>query len=151
MHSETRSMLLELADFLETLPSQRFNYGSWVGADWQGDKKLSCGTTACAGGWATTLDSFRNRGLQLYHAPQSSQPYVAAQSIAVDFMYGSSEAMAYVLDIPSEHAVYLFAPGMTSAEFGNSSPDNHATAKEVAEHIRNYLQQASDDSCFDGP
>lgn len=57
--------LLKLAAFLRKLPRKRFNYESWVGEDWQGAPSLSCGTTACALGWATTMPIFRRLGLRL--------------------------------------------------------------------------------------
>lgn len=48
--------LLALAAFLEKLPRRRFNYETWLGADWDGQPDLSCGTTACAFGWACTIE-----------------------------------------------------------------------------------------------
>jgi hypothetical protein len=60
-----RRRLLKLAAFLRTLPAKRFNFGHWVGEDWRGDDDLSCGTTACALGWATTIPAFRRLGLRM--------------------------------------------------------------------------------------
>jgi len=60
-----KDLLLELATFLEALPPERFDYGSWVGAKWKDAQDLSCGTTACALGWAATLPSCRQEGLRL--------------------------------------------------------------------------------------
>lgn len=57
--------LLKLAALLERLPPERFNYSHWVGDDWKGKKDLSCGTTACALGWATTIPELRKLGLHL--------------------------------------------------------------------------------------
>lgn len=58
--------LLKLAEFLETkVPRKQFDMRNWVGASWKGEKNLSCGTTACAMGWATTIPSFRRLGLRL--------------------------------------------------------------------------------------
>ena len=62
---KTRAMLTELADLLDALPSERFIYDNWVRRDWLGDPDLSCGTAACAAGWATTLPSYRAEGLYL--------------------------------------------------------------------------------------
>lgn len=62
--------LLKLADFLEKIPEDHFDMDNWVSVDsfvdeetyvieqkhLPGDpEKLSCGTTACAFGWATAL------------------------------------------------------------------------------------------------
>jgi hypothetical protein len=60
-----KARLLKLADFLQTVKPSRFDMGSWVGEDWKGDLTLSCGTSACALGWATTIPSFRRLGLYL--------------------------------------------------------------------------------------
>lgn len=60
-----KSRLLKLADFLEKLPPKRFAYDMWVGSHWRGNTNLSCGTTACALGWATTMPIFRRLGLRL--------------------------------------------------------------------------------------
>lgn len=57
--------LLKLAQFLKTVPAERFNMGVWVGDDWKGDPDLSCGTSACALGWATVIPEFRRLGLRL--------------------------------------------------------------------------------------
>src|SRR5688572_7294928 len=60
--------LLRLAELLEALPRKRFNFTSWVGDDWRGASDLSCGTTACALGWATTIPSLRRAGLRMARA-----------------------------------------------------------------------------------
>lgn len=63
--------LLKLADFLEKLHADKkrrkqFDYTNWVNrALWKGKADLSCGTTACALGWATTIPEFRKAGLRL--------------------------------------------------------------------------------------
>jgi hypothetical protein len=62
-----KNRLLTLATFLETLDPSRFNFGRWVGDGWTGDETLSCGTTACAFGWAATIPEFRSLGLRLCH------------------------------------------------------------------------------------
>lgn len=64
--------LRKLAKFLQTrVPTKRFYMGSW----WMNEemkapgRKLSpeksCGTTACALGWATAIPEFYNKGLHL--------------------------------------------------------------------------------------
>lgn len=60
------SRLLKLAAFLEKLPPERFSLATWVGRFWAGKQDLSCGTTACAMGWAATMPEFRRLGLRLY-------------------------------------------------------------------------------------
>lgn len=60
--------LMILAEFLYALPPGRFDLRSWAGSDdhpYMGRKDLSCGTTACALGWATTLPFVRRLGITL--------------------------------------------------------------------------------------
>jgi len=57
--------LLKLAGFLDELPHKNFTFNSWVGFGFNGKLDLSCGTTACALGWATTIPEFRGAGLCL--------------------------------------------------------------------------------------
>lgn len=57
--------LLKLADRIEILPRKRFIIHSWVGEGWNGSSGFSCGTSACAMGWATTMPEFRRLGLRL--------------------------------------------------------------------------------------
>jgi hypothetical protein len=64
--NESNRRLAKLSKFLRTkVPTDRFDYGHWVGAHWKGKADLSCGTSACAAGWATTIPEFRRRGLRL--------------------------------------------------------------------------------------
>lgn len=44
--------LLKLADFLESVPPERFNLRRWADVGFSPD---NCGTAACAIGWATTI------------------------------------------------------------------------------------------------
>lgn len=65
MHVMHARRLLKLADFLETIPETRFDLRTWVGDSWKGKQDLSCGTTACALGWACTMPEFRKLGVRL--------------------------------------------------------------------------------------
>lgn len=56
---------LTLANFLDELPMEKWNFDTWVGGQWQGNPDLSCGTTACAFGWAATIPEFQALGLRL--------------------------------------------------------------------------------------
>jgi hypothetical protein len=40
---KARELLTELADFLDRLPEERFDYTRWVGRDWRGSPDLSSG------------------------------------------------------------------------------------------------------------
>jgi hypothetical protein len=125
--------LLRLADFLDNLPAGRFDYNHWVGSDWQGDPDLSCGTTACAMGWATTIPEFRALGLKLDHTRPT--PYFGEK-------FGS-EAAAEFFDISNEDAIYLFTPNAWHINMRTQSPDQYASPEEVAEHIRQFLKMES--------
>jgi hypothetical protein len=138
MHEETIPMLNELADLLDELPEERFDYSKWVGDDWMGDDDLSCGTTACAAGWATTLPSFRRRGLFL-----ARESWGGIAFPAIEDEIGEEEAMAAVLDISPQDAHFLFLPTARSSEYGWAAPDHDATPREVAAHIRAWLAVAT--------
>ena len=131
--TETRKLLLELADFLKELPPERFDYESWVGRDWQGAPDLSCGTTACAAGWATTLPSFQKLGLQLVRSGEYST--VAYQG------YRGAWAMANLLGIAFDEACVLFYPEEYCAATGERSPSSEASPYEVAEWIRHWVEE----------
>jgi hypothetical protein len=62
---QKQKRILKLADYVESLPRERFNFRHWVGSGWQGKVDLSCGTTACALGWATAMPMFRRLGLRM--------------------------------------------------------------------------------------
>lgn len=52
--------LLKLADFLETVPPERFDIFNWAS---EGFSESKCDTAACAAGWACVL--FEEEGLRL--------------------------------------------------------------------------------------
>lgn len=55
--------LLRLADFLDTVPRSRLRMGRWTNTC---DVNLkTCGTVACAFGWACTIPYFRRLGLKI--------------------------------------------------------------------------------------
>lgn len=144
MKPETKAMLEELATLLEELPPERFDYFVWVGANWQGQRDLSCGTTACAAGWATTLPSYQARGLFLGQAEDDFDLGLNIFSPMVQTVEGEwldqTEAMAHVLDIPQDEAELLFVPRTKDGDLGMEAPESNASAKEVAAHIRRYIE-----------
>lgn len=146
----SRNRLLKLADFLDKLPRERFDYGSWVGSDWKGKPDLSCGTTACALGWATTMPEFRRLGLRLTKGrPDPSNDVFDAnmcvtlkQSHARATLDGSFKAASKVFGLSEEESEYLFAPNADHPydDYGKWSPGGEATPKEVARHIRRFVK-----------
>lgn len=125
--------LLKLADFLQELPRKRFDYGHWVGDNWGGAADLSCGTTACAWGWATTIPLFRKLGLRLkYRTKNSIAAYVGMIEVPKKFDTPSAAA-SRILDLAYNEYLKLFVPGH------DKTLSYHATPKQVAKHIRNFV------------
>lgn len=120
--------LLTLAAFLDSLPPERFDFGHWVGDKWEGRPDLSCGTTACAAGWATTIPEFREAGLRMRASNWGGgfpvfKPYTGFTALGVFFDLG-----------PDPYAA-------AARVFGDLSglPDT-ATPKQVAAHIRKTVR-----------
>lgn len=116
--------LLKLASFLRTLPRKRFDYRWWVGDDWQGGKDLSCGTTACALGWATVIPEFRKKGLKLEFDEWD------AGKVRFGHREGLRAAEAF-FGIHFNEAASLFLP----------NGDANATAKQVARKIERFVDR----------
>lgn len=129
--------LLKLADFLETLPRKRFDYDTWVGNDWKGAPDLSCGTTACALGWATTMPELRAEGLHLSGTP--TYGWVTHEPTGAT---GEDAAME-VFGLDYDEAVYLFCPlsDHPNPTVKRDAPAEMATPKQVAKHIRRYVKE----------
>lgn len=123
--------LLKLADFLDALPPGRFHYNRWVGAGWQGAQDLSCGTTACALGWAAAMPTFRRLGLRLSWSDGFGK--VKGPNGSVDF-----NAAAEVFGISLQEAVFLFCPRSQLGTYG-WSPRGDAAPQEVAAHLRRFV------------
>lgn len=139
-----KERLLELAKFLRKLPAKRFNFATWVGEDWKGKKDLSCGTTACALGWAATIPSLRKAGLRLVKIPHN---YVNAVVCMKDEDHPNSMspelASEKVFGLNSAEFEYLFVPGSSPPDEMSDlddGPEDYATPKEVAKHIRMFVK-----------
>lgn len=124
--------LLKLAEFLRTVPSNRFYYGAWnISSDlgpkeWKkGEKKLECGTAACALGWGTTIPSFRRAGLKLMPG-----------LVRLDHEDGDSdfgfEAGVSFFGITYGESEYLFSP---------AGGEGNATPKQVAKKIEKFVEK----------
>lgn len=137
-----KQRLLSLADFLQKLPKKRFNYNHWVGEDWGGKADLSCGTTACALGWATTMPAFRRLGLRLVNNEALGFGVVTMKGSNFDDD-SSTDAAHQVFGLDNREFEYLFTPeGDSLSEIGltERGPGEDATAKEVARHIRSFVK-----------
>lgn len=113
--------LLALAAFLRTLPQKRFDYGLWVGSDWRGAQDLSCGTTACAFGWAATMPQFRRLGLRI---DRDGMPCIARLSVM--------ESAERLFGLDGVESDYLFYP--------NNIGEEQATPKYVARKIERFVR-----------
>lgn len=147
--------LSALATFLEKLPRERFDYTNWVGRDWKGKRDLSCGTSACALGWATTMPRFRKLGLRIEGDPGSLQPlWVGLKGLtpnkAFDHMNNSLEAAQRVFRLDYRQAWGIFMPAgaveLLSEKGAHRAflyaPGTHATPQQVAKHIRKFIHHA---------
>jgi len=147
-----KQRLLKLADHLENnIEPERFNFSSWVGKDWKGLPDLSCGTTACAFGFATTIPEFQQLGLCLFRN-QFGDGWVGLRqdidnkSIPLGNM--TERAANEIFGLDSKEFVLLFIPhddldddDLDDQEdnFNMTSPRRSSTAKEVAQHIKNFV------------
>jgi hypothetical protein len=124
--------LLALADLLEKLPRKRFDYSNWVGDNWTGDPKLSCGTTACALGWATTMPNLRRAGLRLNKA---GSPYNIKDEERDEL------AACGLFCLEPYEARHLFMPNQQYR--GQPTLSIGATPKQVARNIRHFVATRS--------
>lgn len=126
--------ILDLANFVEKIEPSRFDFGTWVGRDWGGAPDLSCGTTACALGWATTMPKFRALGLSLtrssFHVNSPGTPAYQGRS-GWDTRKLIGQEIFGLEEIDYEK---LFYSGVDS---GRLSPE--ATPKRWAEHARDLV------------
>jgi len=105
-----KQRLLTLANFLRTeVPKNRFNLSSWVG-DMNnryvaGENLLapSCGTSACAMGFATTIPMFAKAGLTL----RKNHPGSNGGTICY-LTFKGFEAAAEFMEIDEADANWLF-------------------------------------------
>lgn len=126
--------LLLLAKLLRTLPRKRFDYNRWVGYDWAGDPDLSCGTTACALGWATTIPALRRAGLRLVRGVGCAG-YVTLRDFRtspMDTYEQSLRAAMQVFGLTRRDAAFLFVPGWAEVT---------ATPKYVARKIERFVER----------
>lgn len=137
-----KKRLLKLADHLDTVKKKRFDFGKWVGDDWQGKPDLSCGTTACALGYATTIPSLRKAGLRLGKTSDEFGKFFIVYLKGKKIKESSAErAGMEVFGLTKPEFSYLFVPYNPSPfrSFENS-PDEDAGPKEVSRHIRHFVE-----------
>ena len=131
--------LLKLAAFLDTVPPSRFDYNQWVGEDWRGDPALSCGTSACALGWATTMPTFRRLGLALRRVHGLGTAEVVMPRVRVPRTFDRSFTTgAKLFGISYDESRYLFST------LGDARKAWEVwTPNDVAEKIRRFVAARS--------
>lgn len=151
MNQIHRDRLLKLADFLDALPAARFDYESWVGSMWEGKLDLSCGTTACAFGWATAVPEFKTLGLSIQKAPEDGLPGVCVgQALSGEDAWSMScRAARSAFGLTSKQTSDLFTPSSddpsdfdeTETHGSDGKPFGNALPQTVAQHIRDYVAE----------
>lgn len=138
--TESARRLLVLADFLETVPPERFNFRFILngGLSVSADPKVECHSTACAIGWMPNVPEFAALGVHVDEkgAIVIDGPY----NYALDRSFGTA---AKVLSLSVLEVDYLFSPqGLHAYEAPDEwdpRPISRASAKEVAVHIRSFV------------
>lgn len=132
-----RKRLLALADFLDELDPNRFDYKVWVGYNgqmtWEDGMEAfqDCGTTACALGWACTMPKFRKLGLDLNSGVPTLKGVQGAFPAAAN-LFGLTDAESYYLFEPSNY------PPRAAASALSKGPSGLSTPKDVAAHLRKF-------------
>ena len=156
--------LIHLANFLERLPPEKFDFGHWVDTTtYEGKEDFSCGTTGCALGWATTLPMFRALGLRLREVPRriSRQFVPALVDDVLDPEEGASfdavgNATNFIFGLTRGETEWLFMPtGDERDDENETEPEDllgdddvgddgrlsrRASSKRVAQHIREFIE-----------
>lgn len=132
--------LERLATFLRELPPLRFFYGNYVGPDpddraipkWKGDPDLSCGTSACAFGWAATMPEFKALGMRIENiAPPSQDPRALIRFEKYGTVIDAHEKVFGLDDVEYE---LLFEPKYNGL-------GRYASAELVADHIMKFVKE----------
>jgi hypothetical protein len=144
--------LLILANRLDCLPPERFDFNRWAGNDWDGKADLSCGTSACSFGWATTMRTFRRAGLRLFRRTNSLGKFYGSPYVGLvgdpDWINAPENAATKIFGLDKEEFALLFVPHRYACvendeqdeKFGRHSLLPSASVKEAAEQIRYFVQ-----------
>lgn len=139
-----------LALFLETeVVDERFDYAGWVGTDWEGREDLSCGTVACALGWATVIPEFQAMGLSLNRT--FAIPTIRGRQDACGSTVGAEGASQHIFGLSEYQHLCLFqGHPLWPAELTSLYPNHnkviqgtklHSAKKdEVIARIRQFIQ-----------
>lgn len=127
-----KEKLLKLADFLDTVPANRFDFGVWTSHDWNPETH-SCGTTACALGWAASMPEFQAEGLRFMEGTGvdgTKYPFMRYRD-----RLGAHNAGRAFFGLDSFQFEYLFIP-----DADNGMPIS-AGPQCLASHIRRFVER----------
>lgn len=106
-----KDRLLKLADFLDTVPDDRFDMHTWASGGFEPE---ACGTVACAAGWACTI--FKDEGLHLRFYKNGPKPAfkelrgIDAVEEFFDLDYGQTMHLFFCRDYDEEHPAWVGGP-----------------------------------------
>lgn len=137
--------LLALAKLLMRLPAERFNFNHVVSERWGGAQDISCGTTACALGWAATMPALRRQGLRILRHQRGNGVGV---SLTPDLSYDMSSeryAARVLFAVTYDDFERLFVPhdGPACYRTHPAQLGSKATPRDVARNIRAFVKERS--------
>lgn len=148
MKAFQRRRLLKLADFLSEMPRAKFNFrtifeqGSKPPLEALAAGEHKCGTVGCAIGWMpAALPSVAKWD---YYKSYNDEKKVANVVLREDERLSDFHAAARAFGITQSEAFWLFSPFGGGGQFGASiahGVDGRATPKQVARHIRKFVER----------
>ena len=143
---ETREVykerLLKLANFLDKVPVERFNYRHWYGNGSHDDgcQDLSCGTTACALGWAATMPEFQALGFKVV-GMRPGMPTEDPVMASIGFNDTPWSSAQRLFGLSFCEAEFLFQPDLVRLDKKSKNKlSGDASAQDVAQHIRKFVE-----------
>lgn len=123
----------KLISFLDQLDESKFNLNSVVKEYDIDDQGHICGTVCCAIGWTPVIfpELVSWRKIDYPDCPDT------LTVLSVDVV-GYIDVAAKLFDIKEMVAIDLFSPGKT--DFDDYHLSRHATPKQLAQRLRNYLK-----------
>lgn len=137
--------LMLVAEKLRTVKPKRFDYNKWVGDSWKGMQDLSCGTTGCALGWASTVPALRRAGLRLGFKRDLGVVHLAGQdpNSSVGYESVSIDAAKHVFGLTHSEARFLFIPhgdfDFVTKCYGLEGLSPRAKPKQLARLIERFI------------
>jgi hypothetical protein len=131
---ESRKRLMMIERKTRRVPPERFDFNRWVGNDWGGKWDLSCQTSACSLGFATTIPYLHKLGLRLVKSIYGAYMPSTLCRPATSLEHESS--VCQLLGITNREYNWLFVPSDVS---GADSLPTTATNIEVADRLAHFI------------